>query len=306
MLPWLSHALAAMCSTVIKLGQDDRGKAIEAALKNENVGGGYIIHTAEAATGASVLISSHERNAAIFTFRGANSLIVNDDVPLASCARDVVYIASLSDTSADAYPFIVNQASEQGAFIASNPGIRQIAARGEAFHKVLPKLNVLSMNRDEAAALVPTLTARQRRLPGPSNIPDNAPELMRRGLSAGGFDMALVPFLQLVVGLGAKSVVVTDGHRGSYAANRHDVVYCPALPANVVGTAGAGDAFSATFCAYLCNGASLGEALQYASVNASSVVAFADAQSGLMAREPLMAEKLRRDAELSLRIWPNT
>jgi hypothetical protein len=47
--------------------------------------------------------------------------------------------------------------------------------------------------------------------------------------------------------------------------------YCPALEANVAGTAGAGDAFAAAFAAYIALGKSSEAALRAAAVNAASV-----------------------------------
>ncbi|MEQ1651752.1 MAG: carbohydrate kinase family protein [Hyphomicrobium sp.] len=291
-------------AALIKIGRDARGAAIVSALAAEAISAECIVHTDDAATGASVLISSHHRNAAIFTFRGANSLLVESEIAQDLYKSDVVYIASLSDGSADVFPFLVARASEQGAFVVANPGIRQLAARGEAFQKALPKLDVLSMNRDEAAALVPTLSARQRRASRRMTSPADAPDLMRRGLSASGFDMAFMQFIEVVVGLGVGTILVTDGARGAYAANRSEIVYCPSLPVEVVGTAGAGDAFTATFCAYLAEGRTLSDALQYATVNASSVVMFADTQSGLLPRASVEATKADKTPDLAVRAWP--
>jgi len=52
-----------------------------------------------APTGASVLIASHDRNAAIFIFRGANTLLEVKDLHDDAFAVDIVYIANLSTWS---------------------------------------------------------------------------------------------------------------------------------------------------------------------------------------------------------------
>src|SRR5665648_565619 len=60
-------------AAVVKLGMDQRAYAVLAKLESEGVSTRWVTRDRRMPTGASVLISSHERNAAIFTFRGANT-----------------------------------------------------------------------------------------------------------------------------------------------------------------------------------------------------------------------------------------
>ena len=183
-------------TTLVKLGRDARAQAIRDALVAEGVSPELVAETNIAGTGASVMVSAHERNAAIFTFRGANSYLDKSDVSRATFSQNIVYITGLSNQSADVFPFIVELAAAQGAFVAANPGIRQLSARGDAFQAALSKISLLSMNREEAAALLPRLLERQR-TPSQRYLPPvtrQTPQLMRSGLSASGFDMALPHF----------------------------------------------------------------------------------------------------------------
>jgi ribokinase len=283
-------------STIAKLGRDARGETIKAILHHEDVALDFLSETNDAATGASVLISSHDKNAAIFTFRGANSLIDSQDLAAAAFKSDIVYVCSLSDHSADLFPQIIALAAAAKAFIATNPGIRQLSARGDAIEHALPQIDLLSMNREEAAALVPRLMSRQDKPNRRISLAhaDHHLPLMRRGLTFSGFDMGFVHFIDALLNLGPKCVLVTDGRHGAYAAMQSEIVFCPALDFDVVvGTAGAGDAFSSTFAAQFASGASPSVALQHAAINAASVVAFADTQTGLLSSDAL---KERRDA----------
>ena len=83
------------------------------------------------------------------------------------------------------------------------------------------------------------------------------------------------------------------------------ILYCPVPETKVAGTAGAGDAFNATFTACVAMGRSAEEALRAAAVNAASVVKHVDTQSGLLS----LAEIDRRLAEiketLKVRRWPH-
>ena len=60
-------------AVLAKVGKDLRAAAILARLAQEGVSDRWIVRDEHAPTGASVLLSSHERNAAVFTFRGANT-----------------------------------------------------------------------------------------------------------------------------------------------------------------------------------------------------------------------------------------
>lgn len=67
-------------TTLVKLGKDARAENILARLIKEGVSIHRIIRDFGKPTGASMLLSSLERNAAIFTFRGANSQLEFDDL----------------------------------------------------------------------------------------------------------------------------------------------------------------------------------------------------------------------------------
>ena len=291
-------------ATHIKISDDDRGKAVRDRLSEEGISAEFVASTTEAPTGASVLISAHDRDAAIFTFRGANTLLNEGELQPKAFQRDVVYVSGLSDGSADCFPAISTLAKKAGAFLATNPGIRQLTTRGDAFEKSLPHIDLLSMNVDESQALLPRLSERtQKYISGnKGNLNQRLPSLLQRGLASGSFSMSLPHFLSTLVGLGTRCVLLTDGKRGAFAAVNGEITYCPALKIDTVGTAGAGDAFSSTFTAFLASGSSVGEALQAATVNAGSVVKFADTQTGLLTRRNLEQVLADVKAELPLQV----
>ncbi len=304
--------LGCSVSTLVKLGNDHRARAIGDVLKAEGVSEAFIKYTDAAGTGASVIISAHERNAAIFTFRGANSLLELSDLS-AALATDaivkwgIVYITGLSDRSAEVFPEIVNRAFAQGVFIAANPGIRQLAARGDTLLESMSKISLLSMNREEAATLLPRIVETQRGAePVAKYQPAKKgtdPALMQRGLSAGGFTLELPQFCKALLALGPRCIVITDGKHGAYAAVGNEITYCPSLPTTVVGTAGAGDAFTSTFTWMFANGATARDALQHATVNASSVAGFADTQSGLLNEHVLTEKRTAAQGQLVMQSW---
>jgi ribokinase len=292
-------------STLVKLGKDDRAETVLAHLLQEGVSTRWALRDRRAPTGASVLVSSHDRNAAIFTFRGANTLLEDADLRSEAFAVDVVYVSSLSNESADAFPAVIRQAKAQGALVAANPRVRQLSSRGPVFHEALARIDILAVNRTEADVLVPGLVARfgegGRALPlEPGETP---PRLLARGLTGGGHEMSLAAFLAALCQMGPRFVLITDGRHGAFLGTRDAIYFCPIRETKVAGTAGAGDAFNATFTAHIAIGWKPEDALRAAAVNAASVVGHVDTQTGLLSRAEI-ARALAAIAEgLPVRTW---
>jgi ribokinase len=291
-------------SCMAKLGTDQRADVVLGKLESEGVSTRWTSRDPRMPTGASVLISAHERNAAVFTFRGANTLLAPEDIKREALAVDLVYISSLSNQSAECFPPLVKAAKEAGCKVAANPGIRQLTARGRAFLDTVGLLDVLLINKAEAQALVPSLSAIAGE--GGPALPvepgEQVPDIVRRGLASGGFEITLRRFFECLLDTGCGMVVVTDGRDGAFAAIAGTVYHCPAVPVEVVGTAGAGDAFAATFVAMLELGWPVERALKAATINAASVVRYADTQSGLMKRADLETA-VTRDEAITVREW---
>jgi ribokinase len=297
----LGHDVAAL----VKLGRDQRAETVLARLMEEGVSTRWVVRDQRAPTGASVLVSSHDRNAAIFTFRGANTLLEPADLRPEAFAVDLVHVASLSNKSADCFPLIIERAKAAGAVVAANPGVRQLSARGSALQQSLGKIDVLSINRNEASVLVPSLIAAvgEGGPASPLASGEEPPPLAVRGLEGGGFEMSLWAFMAGMVKLGARLVLLTDGRYGAFLGTAGEVLYCPALEAQVVGTAGAGDAFTATFASYLTQEATREDALAAATLNATSVLGFVDTQSGLLTAEELGRRLKDKRKRPQIRRW---
>ncbi|MBK0398631.1 carbohydrate kinase family protein [Limibaculum sp. M0105] len=288
---WRTEVLA-------RVGDDLNADAVREHLDRYGVGQDRLITDPGAATGTSVMIASHDRNASIFVQRGANENLTPDDLPESGFAGyKMVYVAPLSSGSADCFPAIVAAAKRSGATVISNPGIRQLTSRTAAFIGALAKIDLLSVNRVEAEALVPAFAARSE---GPDPVPRaDAPALLRRGLSFGGFEMGLLRFLHEVQAAGPRWVCLTDGTDGAWLAAPEGVFWRPSAPAEVAGTAGAGDSYTSTIAAALTEGASPQDAMLEAAVNSASVVSVVDTTSGLLNRAGL-DEARQRVGEMPL------
>lgn len=280
----LGHKVASL----IKIGQDERSRTILSVMRQENIETRCVACTDAAPTGASTVISAHDRNAAVFTFRGANSMLTESDLDDAMFAVDLVYIAPLSGGSADLLPMLVERAASQSAKVVVNPGIRQITQKGASIFSMLPQIDVLVVNRLEAEALIEQavmyLSARDDAEKRTLTAETMRAMASTRARHDGDASAMLASAIQR---LGCKSALLTDGRAGAYYATTSALVSEPARKAEVVGTAGAGDAFASTFSAELFSGSTPQAALRAAAINAASVVSFADAQTGLLARANL-------------------
>ena len=286
-------------SALTKVGRDLNAEAVRRHLEKERVATDRMTVTEMAATGVSSMIASHDRNATIFVHRGANELLAPEDAELGFTGVDVVHIAPLSNRSADAFPAFAARADADGAFVSANPGIRQLTARGRLVLDALKHVDLLSVNRVEAQAMVPAFA---HDAPPPGPVPADAPELLREGLVFGGFEICLTDFCKLVHDAGPRFLLITDGSQGAYLSGPEGLVWRAPAPVQVQGTAGAGDAFTSTLVAALAEGAESAEALAQASVNAASVIGSVDTTEGLLDRETLAqrAAALPHDAELKV------
>ena len=265
-------------SVIARVGRDLNAAAVREHLKKCGVEDRLI--PSDQATGTAVMVASHDRNASIFVHRGANERLTITDLPVFD-GFDLVYISSLSSESADCYPEIVRRARAARALVATNPGIRQLGSREDDFLAALPGIDLISVNRPEADALVPAL-AREAANVAPFVPPPDPPPLIRRGLRSQGCEMGLATFMQVLRSHGPRWVSITDGNGGAYLCGSEGLFWQPNVPTEVAGTAGAGDAFCSTIAACLLEGMNPEEALLDAALNASSVVSVVDTTAGLL------------------------
>jgi ribokinase len=115
--------------------------------------------------------------------------------------------------------------------------------------------------------------------------------------------MGIAAYLRALAQLGPRHVVVTDGARGAFVGCAEGILYAPALASPVVGTAGAGDAFSATFSAYVAHGRPAETALRAAAINSAAVVARIDTQSGLLCGAELAQRLAANPQQPRVRRW---
>jgi len=278
-------------SIIAKVGDDERAQVVRQALDADRISMKGLIKTSSAPTGASAIVSAHDRNAAIFTFRGANTTLCQADISQDELAADLIYVSTLSGASADVLQMIVRQARGKCQNIVVNPGLRQISTRFDQLRDSLPSISIVALNRHEAEAFVRQAVAELsgienatlRRIAANTLTPNDIAEGNHRAETAS----ALIEGLRH---MGARTVLLTDGKYGAYCGHQGEMLFCPAVESEVVSTAGAGDAFVSTFAGIFTATHNIEYALLAATTNASAVVKAVDSQSGLLQIDKLQQQ----------------
>ena len=283
-----------------KIGNDIAGKKILEELDNFGIDISNIRYSENYGTATSYVIPTLSGDRTIFAYRGANKDILKDDLPSqAIIESDFIYITSLSKKSAARLPEIVKLASNNDTKVAINPGSSQLIL-GESFIKdSLFGIDTLVLNYQEAQKLMLSLLSIED-----EDIIESKKSLEDAQVSTDNLDFLnstfrLKDFFKITLDLGPKTIVVTDGANGVYAATKKRIYHCESLKIkNVVNTLGAGDAFSSTFCAYIYKGKSIEEAMKYALINSSQVIQHSDAKTGLQDLNTLEEMRINMNKEL--------
>lgn len=275
--------LGYQTSALVRVGKDLEGEKIREILATEAIDTSSMIEDSILPTGQAIMVMSHVRNPTIFTNRGANTALREHEIDQNLFHnKNLVYIASLSGNSAACLTKIARIAKEAGAFVATNPGIRQITYWSGDIIEALSHVDLLSINAVEAEQLALALLPKGQPMTDKKPTGDG-PALLENGLSGRSFES----FIQEVCRIGPKIVLVTNGAEGAYAGTPNGVHFYPAGKSEVSNTAGAGDAFATTFSAYAAVGEDLDICLRAATANALSVIAAPDTHSGLLKEEKL-------------------
>lgn len=291
-------------SAFLKLGTDERSTLFIKKLDAERININSILFSEEEGTGVSYIIPSPDRDNCIFVYRGSNLFIQESEIPEKEISRNsIMYITSLNGESAEILLPITQIAKEQGLIIAMNPGKSQLTTCDSNFLDSIKNTDILIINKLEAKILMFNLitsdTELKREITNTTNIPTDmdSPILLRNQLTINGFKFTIKQLFKTILTLGPKIVVITNGADGVYAATKNKIYYHPSIPADVVSTTGAGDAFGSGFVGTMFKtNKTIKEAIQnktiekaicYGILNSASVVNYMDTNKGLLNQEEL-------------------
>lgn len=230
------------------IGHDPAGQAVLDDLDKEGVDTRHISYSKNLNTGYSVLLLAPNGERTILTYRGASTHYDKNDFSFEGTDADWLYVSSMAG-SMDILAAVFDQAKEQGMKIFFNPGKGELKQQAK-LKGLLDDVDVLSVNRDEAAEIVEGT---------------DSEELARH----------LLHYVSAaIVSDGPNGVVATDGKTVVRAGMYEDV--------KVIDRTGAGDAFGSGFLSQWVTGKSLKDSIIFASANSTSVVTKIGAKTGIL------------------------
>lgn len=252
--------LGLQTGAVCCVGRDDWGLFIRKELKKEGVSLEYIQQVDEPTSYSTILVGKDGGRSAL-VYRKASNLLSWHKVEWSKLDPKWFYVSSLGG-DLTMLTKIIRVAQDKGIKVALNPGSKEIEA-GEKLKSFLPHVDVLLVNREEAAKLCKHET---------SNL-----KAIYRDISK----------------FGAKVVTITDGRKGAVVFQDGELVKLPAKKNKTVEETGAGDAFGCGLVAGLIRELSLKEALKMGVLNGAAVTRYFGPKKGLLFK-PEMDKLLKK------------
>lgn len=248
----LGFKTACLCN----IGDDAIAKDILTSLKKYKIDTSLVVVDHHSPSGYSVIINLPDGRRTILVFRGASKDLEEHEINFSRLKTKWFYLSSLGGNF-KLLKSLISFASENQIKIAFNPGNSEIALGLKKLKPLLAKVDVLSMNTEEANSLLKTAIR-----PNKKNFPDLSS--LTKGIS-----------------------IVTDSGNGAYLNDGHNNKYfIPALKVKRINTTGAGDAFSSGFVAGLMKKNNPLYAFQIGLLNSQSVVQHIGAKKGILKKFP--------------------
>ncbi len=244
----LGHKTAVISS----LGEDTTRPLAMEVLKREGVDTRHV----------EVVKGEKSTYSVVLNYKGEKTILTGHikheyHLPVRFTKPDWIYVGEMGEGYETIYRQVTAYAKKDGVKIAMNPGSIQVEEHKRVLYDLLPHLEVLFVNREEAQALCRSTPLEIHKLAG--------------ALSK----------------MGPKHVVITDGPRGSYEYGGRDLRYCSVFPGKLVEATGAGDAFASGYLGAVMSGEPCSEGLRWGAVNAASVVGFVGPTKGLLVNKEI-------------------
>ncbi len=240
------------------IGSDRTGDRVSGELQENGIALEYVVREEGERTNYNTVLS-YDGERTIFAFHHHRQYLLPDLQP-----ASWLYVTSMKDGFEHVIPAILRYVEDHGVKVVYQPGTFQLKMGLEASRSLLAKTHMVVMNKEEAE----TFLGHEGKL---------------------AHDIPTIPaLLQELRELGPELAIITDGGRGSYAADSTGAVHLPVIDHILrVDTTGAGDAYASATTAALMHGLQLAEALRWGQMQAASVVQHVGAQAGLLRQHEL-------------------
>jgi len=241
------------------VGDDASARDIFDALKKEKVSTALIQIHPGAQTAYSAILLSGTGERTILVFRGASEKFFAEKIAWPKLKAKWFYVSSLGG-DLDLMEKILDHAAKEKVRVAWNPGSKELKNGLERLAPLIRKCDVFNLNLEEAMQLV------------------------------GTGDRDVKAIIAKLVTLPHRSVIVTDGQRGAYAADNGKIWHSGIIDVPRVNVTGAGDAFGSGVIAGLLKKDDLPFALAVGSWNSTGVVQQMGAKRGIIRQYPSAEE----------------
>lgn len=237
------------------VGDDLAGKSIREAMEGYGVDTTHLQVNAKQTTGQSVILMTLSGDRTVLSFRGASAAFAARDLSPAVFKTRWMYVSAVAGNLAFVRALFA-KATKRGVHLAWNPGQAELRAGLKALAPLIQKVDVLLLNREEAAML------------------------------SGKRAEKIKDIFRSLGSLPRRTLAVTDGERGAYLSHEGKILFAEPLPIKRVNTTGAGDAFGSGLVAGLMKKDDLDYAFRVAMANSQSVIQKLGAKKGLLTRLP--------------------
>lgn len=235
-----------------QIGKDLPGQGVKKELTKHGVSLDLLKEIDKHPTAYSVILSLPEVGRSILEKYGACHEIDAEDLPLDKFKTNWFYVASLSGNSHVILKPLIDFASKNNIKVAATPGKVQLGDDLELFRGLLDKIDILILNKEEAAKLTEIDFSQEK-------------EIFKK-------------LDDLVNGM----VVMTKGPKGVTVSDGKDL-YSAGIPkSGLVDRTGAGDAFGSAFVAGWIEKKDIAYAIQLGTANATACLQKLGATKGLL------------------------
>lgn len=240
----------AYCGMV---GSDDFGNSIIDELKKNKIDASLVRKTKIKPTNISIFLAYPKKDRTILVYRGASDVLGGKDIPWNKIKNAKwFYLAPFSGELTALTENIVNFAKKNKIKVALNPGYNQLTLPGATLKRILNKIDVLILNREEASLLTKTSYKKEKEV-------FQKIDRITKGIA--------------IMTKGQDGVVVSDG-KYLYRA--------PSLKLKGVDMTGAGDSFGSGFISGIIKKNDIIFAIQLAMANSGHNITKWGAKEGLL------------------------
>ncbi len=251
-------SLGYKTAIMTKIGDDSAGRDVLSELKRFGVSTPLVRKVKGGQTAFSTLLTMTDGERTALVHRGVSAKFTPADINWNAFKRTHwIYLTSLGG-NLNLSKRIIREAHKAGAKIAWNPGSRELKADHKSLLKILPLVDVLLVNKEEAQMLTGAKTIKQifKAL--------HTDETIR---------------------------IVTDSTKGAWAYYNGKLVHAGTTGVKALSRTGAGDAFGSGFVSGLMKTFDIGTALRIGTMNAESVIQKHGAKIGLLTSWPSPAKQ---------------